>query len=212
MYKSILLTHPVIVYKDNIINKIKTEFSIVRLISVNDYFSPSKIVRAEYEQFEWIVNWQIYYTKLYEQRASEGVPFRDALDIAVSQAYTVHVHHTLQIDHNFWVRSQSWSGCGEGWGGGIVLKTSAPLKVRWRWTFLQGQCNNPPCLGNTFDAANSSESSACTEILAHQYFLVNFLKSCFTVSLVFRHCQNSQSHSVLIWTLHNNRFYTKPRN
>lgn len=148
----------------------------------------------------------MYYTKLYEQRASESVPFWDALDIAVSPAYTVHVHHTLQIGHNF-------SGCGEGWGGGTVLKTSVPVKVRWRWTLLQGQCNNLPCLGNTFDAANSSESSACTEILAHLYFLVNLLKSCFTVSLgVFHRCQNSQSHSVLIWTLYNNHFYTKPGN
>lgn len=147
----------------------------------------------------------MYYTKLCEQRASEGVPFWDALDIAVSQAYTVHVHHILRIGHNFWVCSQSWSGCGEGWGGGTVLKTSAPLKI--------GQRNNPPCLGNTFDAANSSESSACTEILAHLYFLVNLLKSSFTVSLgVFHHCRNSQYHLVLIWTLHSNRFYTKPRN
>lgn len=64
----------------------------------------------------------MYYTKLYEQRASERVPFWDALDIAFSPAYTVHVHHTLQIGHNFWVCSQSWSGCGEGWGKGTVLK------------------------------------------------------------------------------------------
>lgn len=150
----------------------------MRLISVNDYFLPSKIWSQSWIWIVWVnskLTNVLYEATVCEQRASEGVPFWDALDIAVSQAYTVHVHHTLQIGHNFWVRSQSWSGCGEGWGGVTVLKTSAPLKIRWRWTLLQSQCNNTPCLGNTFDAANSSKSSACTEILAHLYFLVNLL-------------------------------------
>lgn len=38
------------------------------------------------------------------------------------------------------------------------------LKVRWRGTLIQGQCDQPPSLTNVSDTTSSSESSARTEI------------------------------------------------